>query len=390
MTPIAEMGLPITVESRAPATPASRKRQRQRVQAAGHPADHARAAGPVLRLGGRAALFRGPALRDPRRDPRHLTPPSAATCCRSAWRGCSSSRPNLRRVGLSATVDDPDVIRALAGAGRPGMVDLVHGRARRAAGGRCAAVGGPACPGPATPPSTPWPRSMRRSSGARTALVFVNTRFQAEFAFQELWRLNDDNLPIALHHGSLAAEQRRKVEAAMARGELRAVVCTSTLDLGIDWGDVDLVIQLAAPKGVLAHGAADRPRQPPAGRARRAPCSCRPTASRCWSARPPREAMAENALDGEPPRDRRAGRAGPARHGLRLLRALRPAWRSTTRCAAPAPYRDLTWEDFEQVVDFVSTGGYALRTYDRFRRIVKGPGRPAGGCATPRPPCATG
>ena len=82
---------------------------------------------------------------------------------------------------------------------------------------------------------------------AKTALVFVNTRWQAEFAFQELWRLNEDALPIALHHGSLAAEQRRKVEAAMARGELRAVVCTSTLDLGVDWGDVDLVIQLASP-----------------------------------------------------------------------------------------------------------------------------------------------
>ena len=69
--------------------------------------------------------------------------------------------------------------------------------------------------------------------------MFVDTRFQAEFAFQELWRLNDDNLPIALHHGSLSAEQRRRVEAAMARGALRAVVYTSTLDLGIDWGDVD-------------------------------------------------------------------------------------------------------------------------------------------------------
>ena len=57
--------------------------------------------------------------------------------------------------------------------------------------------------------------------GARIALVFVNTRFQAEFAFQELWKLNEDGLPIALHHGSLAAEQRRKVEAAMARGELQ-------------------------------------------------------------------------------------------------------------------------------------------------------------------------
>ena len=84
---------------------------------------------------------------------------------------------------------------------------------------------------------------------AKTALVFVNTRSQAEMTFAGLWDLNDDNLPIALHHGSLAVEQRRKVEAAMAAGKLRAVVCTSTLDLGIDWGDVDLVIQMGAPKG---------------------------------------------------------------------------------------------------------------------------------------------
>ena len=64
-----------------------------------------------------------------------------------------------------------------------------------------------------------------------------------------MWRINDDNLPIALHHGSLAPEQRRKVEAAMAKGSLRAVVCTSTLDLGIDWGAVDKVICIGAPKG---------------------------------------------------------------------------------------------------------------------------------------------
>src|ERR1044071_9462998 len=61
--------------------------------------------------------------------------------------------------------------------------------------------------------------------------------------------MNDENLAIALHHGSLAVEQRRKVEAAMARGALRAVVATSSLDLGIDWGAVDLVIQIGAPRG---------------------------------------------------------------------------------------------------------------------------------------------
>src|SRR3546814_3226392 len=89
----------------------------------------------------------------------------------------------------------------------------------------------------------------RRICAQGTSIVCVNTRAQAGIVVQELWRRNEDALPIALHHGSLAAEQRRKVEAAMARGELRAVVCTSTLDLGIDWGDVDLVIQLASPKG---------------------------------------------------------------------------------------------------------------------------------------------
>src|SRR5262249_31990456 len=83
----------------------------------------------------------------------------------------------------------------------------------------------------------------------RMTLVFVNTRSQAESIFQELWRMNEDALPIALHHGSLDVAQRRKVEAAMASGRLRAVVCTSSLDLGIDWGDVDLVSNVGAPKG---------------------------------------------------------------------------------------------------------------------------------------------
>jgi ATP-dependent Lhr-like helicase len=83
----------------------------------------------------------------------------------------------------------------------------------------------------------------------RMSLMLVNTRSQAEMLFHELWRYNDENLAIALHHGSLDVAQRRKVEAAMVAGKLRAVVCTSTLDLGIDWGVVDLVINVGAPKG---------------------------------------------------------------------------------------------------------------------------------------------
>src|SRR5690242_6023957 len=88
----------------------------------------------------------------------------------------------------------------------------------------------------------PWAGDLARHAmmdvmaairSAKTALVFVNTRSQSERTFQELWRIIDENLAIELHHGSLAPAQRRKVEAAMTRGDLRAVVCTSTLDLGI-------------------------------------------------------------------------------------------------------------------------------------------------------------
>ncbi|HEY8617192.1 ligase-associated DNA damage response DEXH box helicase [Phenylobacterium sp.] len=279
--------------------------------------------------------------------------------------------PNMRRVGLSATVDDPEVIkRWMAGPAGPESIDLVRG------------------PGGAEPVvdvllsegRVPWAGHTAQHAMAevyevikksRTALVFVNTRFQAEFAFQELWRLNEDSLPIALHHGSLAAEQRRRVEAAMARGELRAVVCTSTLDLGIDWGDVDLVIQLASPKGASrmvqrigrANHRLDEPSQAifvPANRFEMLECQAA------------REAIAEHKLDGDPPR----------------IGALDVLAQHVMGCAcsepfdmvelydevtSAGPYRGLSWEDFEQVVDFVSTGGYALKTYDRFRRIVRGP-----------------
>jgi Lhr-like helicase len=91
--------------------------------------------------------------------------------------------------------------------------------------------------------------------------------------------INDDNLPIALHHGSLDVGQRRKVEAAMAANRLRAVVATSTLDLGIDWGDVDLVVHVGAPKGASRlRSASAAPTTAWTSRRRRS--WCRPTASR--------------------------------------------------------------------------------------------------------------
>lgn len=279
-----------------------------------------------------------------------------------------SFSPGLRRVGLSATIDDPDLIRGWLSPIEPEAVRLVKGDP-----GAPAIVDVLISEG-----KVPWaghtgqhaiPEVYATIKKAGLSLIFVNTRWQAEFVFQSLWAINDDDLPIALHHGSLAAEQRRKVEAAMARGDLRAVVCTSTLDLGIDWGDVDLVIQMAAPKGasrlVQRIGRANHRLNEPS-RALMVPAS-RFEMLECQAAR---EAVADNAFDWEP---HHAGTLDTlAQHimGVACAEAfdMEVLHAEIRGCA---PYRNLSWETFEEVVDLVATGGYALRTYDRFARIVR-------------------
>ncbi|HEY8567004.1 MAG TPA: ligase-associated DNA damage response DEXH box helicase [Beijerinckiaceae bacterium] len=205
----------------------------------------------------------------------------------------------------------------------------------------------------------------------KTTLVFVNTRLQAEYVFQALWDLNEDGLAIALHHGSLAAEQRRRVEAAMVAGTLRAVVCTATLDLGIDWGDVDLVVNVGAPKGASrlmqrigrANHRLDEPSQAylvPANRFE---------ILECRAALDAVEAAAQDTPDA------RGGALDVlCQHVLGMacadafdLADLYDEVRSA------APYAGLPYKDFEAAVDFVATGGYALRAYERFAKIVRGP-----------------
>ena len=363
--PIAEMGLPIRVESRTGDTNVAKK-QRQKEK----PPDILLTTPEQLALfcawEGSRLYFED--LKTVIIDEIHAIHASKRGDLLSLGLArLRSFAPDVRFVGLSATVNDPEMIKTWLGGPEP--VDLVLGD-------------------PGAPPQVdvllsdgqvPWAGHTAQHAmkevydvirASQTALVFVNTRWQAEFAFQELWKLNDDDLPIALHHGSLSAEQRRKVEAAMARGELRAVVCTSTLDLGIDWGAVDLVIQLAAPKGsarlVQRIGRANHRLDEPS-RALLVPAS-RFEMLECQAAR---EAVAENMLDGDPIRKGALDvlaqhvmgvACGEAFDMLALYDEVRAA----------APYAALTWEDFEQVVDFVSTGGYALKTYDRYRRIVRG------------------
>ena len=366
-TPINEMGLKIVAESRTGDTGQAR-RQRQRIK----PPDILLTTPEQLALfcawEGARRYFED--LRCVVVDEIHaLWPSKRGDLLALDLARLAQFAPRHRRIGLSATVDDPDLIRAWMSPGEAEVVDLVTG-----AGGAPPIVDVLLSEG-----QVPWightarhamPEVYDAIRGAKTALIFVNTRFQAEFAFQELWRLNEDALPIALHHGSLAAEQRRRVEAAMSRGELRAVVCTSTLDLGVDWGDVDLVIQLASPKGasrmVQRIGRANH-RLDEASRALFVPAN-RFEMLECQAAR---EAIAENALDTERPR----------------LGALDVLAQHVMGCACSepfdlvalyeevsnaGPYRELAWEDFEAVVDFVATGGYALKVYDRFARIVKG------------------
>ncbi|WP_085883565.1 ligase-associated DNA damage response DEXH box helicase [Oceanibacterium hippocampi] len=272
--------------------------------------------------------------------------------------------PGLRIIGLSATVADPDAARqALVPGGEAVLV--------RGADGVLPEVtvhdSGARIPWAGHSTRHALAEVLAAIAKARTALVFVNTRSQAEFVFQTLWRLNDDNLPIALHHGSLAPEQRRKVEAAMVAGKLRAVVCTSTLDLGIDWGDVDLVVQLGAPKGIARTlqriGRANHRLDEPS-RAILVP-SNRFEVLECEAAV---EAVAERALDGEEPPP--GGLDVLAQH-LQGLGCAEPftADAAFAEVRSAAPYRDLPRETFDRVLDFVTTGGYALKAYPQYHRL---------------------
>ncbi len=279
--------------------------------------------------------------------------------------------PAHRRIGLSATVADEE-----------GLVDWLLGKGQETKGIIIRAPPGaqPIIDVLDTNARIPWsghtarhaiPEVYEAIRKAKLALVFVNTRAQAEMTFQELWRVNEDALPIALHHGSLDVAQRRKVEAAMADGKLRAVVCTSTLDLGIDWGDVDLVIQIGAPKGcarlVQRIGRANHRYNEPS-RALLAP-SNRFEVLECRSAQ---EAVKEGALDGE---SRRIGGLDCLAQHIMGCACGEPFDEDElyAEIASTAPYAQLTRSQFDRTIDLVATGGYALRSYDRYRRIVQDP-----------------
>ncbi|MCO6419743.1 ligase-associated DNA damage response DEXH box helicase [Siccirubricoccus sp. KC 17139] len=365
--PVAEMGLPISIETRTGDTPQNR-RARQREAPPNILLTTPESLLLLLASPEAGTLFAGlgavvvdeiHALAGTKRGDQLAL--GLARLARLA--------PGARRVGLSATVAHPEPLRAfLSPTGAPEAVRLVQVK------------GGAAPELEVMLPEghLPWgghmglasaPEIYRRLRGAKVTIVFVNTRAQAEMIFQALWRLNDDNLAIALHHGSLTVEQRRKVEAAMAAGKLRAVVATASLDLGIDWGDVDQVIQVGAPKGVarlLQRVGRANHRMDEPSRAILVPAN-RFEVVECAAAL---EAVRHQELDGDPPRP--GGLDVLAQHVLAMACAgpFHPddLYAEVTRAA---PYAALTRHDFDDVLRFVEDGGYALRVYERFRKLFR-------------------
>ena len=368
--PVQEMGLPVRIETRTGDTPAS-KRQRQRRD----PPDILLTTPEqlALLLASADAPYMFGTLKRIVLDELH----SLVTSKRGDLLSLGLARlfvlaPHLTTIGLSATVAEPEELcRFLVPQPSRGEAhaDLVMAQAGAQ----------PIVTMLDTEEHLPWAgHSARHALGEiyahikthKTTLVFVNTRSQAEFLFQELWRANDDNLAIALHHGSLDVAQRRRVEDAMATGKLRAVVCTSSLDLGVDWGDVDLVINVGAPKGcsrLLQRIGRSNHRLEEPSEAVLVPAN-RFEVLECRAAI---DAVAENAQDTPP---LRTGALDVLAQHI-LGRACGEPFIADELYAeirAAAPYAALTRADFDATVDFVATGGYALKAYERFAKIRLG------------------
>ena len=249
MTPVEEMGLPIRVETRSGDTPSDRKK-RQRVRPPHVLLTTPESLSLAAQLSRQLAMFAG--LKRVVIDEVH----AFATGKRGDLLALALSRlqaiaPDMRRAALSATVADPEAFPRMARAVGRGRCGTRWSKARTGAPPRRRdpAARGAGAVGRARGDRWAIPQLYEEIARNKTTLIFTNTRFLAEYIFQLLWDVNDDTLPIGIHHGSLAKEARRKVEGAMARGELRALVATASLDLGVDWGDIDCVVQMGAPKG---------------------------------------------------------------------------------------------------------------------------------------------
>ncbi|MGZ3172825.1 MAG: ligase-associated DNA damage response DEXH box helicase [Croceibacterium sp.] len=368
LTPVEEIGLPIRIETRSGDTPSDRKK-RQRTRPPHVLLTTPESLSLLLSYPDSFELFRG--LKRVVIDEVH----AFATGKRGDLLALALSRlqaiaPDAQRAALSATVAYPERFREwLAPWGDIDSVELVAGE-----------KGAPPEVEILLPEeaSVPWgghaalwaiPQLYEIVRRNKTTLIFTNTRFLAELIFSQLWDANEDTLPIGIHHGSLSKEARRKVEGAMARGELRALVATASLDLGVDWGDIDCVVQMGAPKGssrlLQRIGRANHRLDQPS-RAILVPGN----RFEFLEAQAAKDAVDQGQRDGE---DFRPG-------GLDVLA------QHVMACACAAPFDEagllaevrsslsyawLEEDTWNRVLHFVATGGYSLEAYDKFKRIVR-------------------
>ena len=369
LTPVEEMGLAIRVETRTGDTPADRK-ARQRVKPPQILLTTPESLSLLLSYPESAALFA--TLRTIVIDEVHAFAPTK----RGDLLALSLSRlatlaPALRRVALSATIADPDAYRGwLAGDGDYERVALVEGEAGAAPRIDILIPEG----------RIPWAGHSGRYAAEqvmaeiethKTTIVFCNTRSLAELIFQDLWMVNAMGLPIGIHHGSLSREARRKVEAAMADGRLRALVATASLDLGVDWGDVDLVIQMGAPKGasrlLQRIGRANHRLDEPS-----AAVLVPGNRFEYLEGRAALDAIEAGELDEEP---FRAGSLDVLAQHVMAVACAGPfrAEEMLAEVNRAAPYATLTAEQFDRVLEYIAHGGYALRAYEKYRRLTRTP-----------------
>jgi ATP-dependent Lhr-like helicase len=367
--PIEEMDLPIRVETRTGDTPSDRK-ARQRVKPPQMLLTTPESLSLLLSYPDATQMFAG--LKTLVIDEVHAFAPTK----RGDLLSLSMARlgrlaPDMRRVALSATVADPDLYRGwLSGTGELDSVTLVEGDSGADPDIAILLPHG----------TVPWAghsgryaaeQVMAEIAAHRTTIIFCNTRSLAELIFQDLWAVNDAHLPIGIHHGSLDREARRKVEQAMADGRLRALVATASLDLGVDWGDVDLVIQMGAPKGSSrllqrigrANHRLDEPSKAlivPGNRFEYLEARAAVDAVEAGERDP--DVFREGALDVLAQHIMAMASAEPFTRDA-LLEEVRDA----------APYSTLPAETFDRVLGFVATGGYALRAYDQYKRLTEGP-----------------
>ena len=267
LTPIEEMGLAIRVETRTGDTPSDRK-ARQRVRPPQILLTTPESLSLLLSYPDSALLFEN--LKTIVVDEIHAFAKEKRGDLLVAVDGPAAdarARPPPRRP-VARPIADPDAYRgwlapdADDGAGRAG-----RRRSRRRARPVDPDPRRTASPGRATRGRHAAREVMELIEQHRTTLVFCNTRSLAELIFQDLWAVNDQALPIGIHHGSLAIEARRKIEAAMAAGKLRGAGRHRQPRPRHRLGRHRPGHPDGRAQGQLAPAAADRPRQPPARRA---------------------------------------------------------------------------------------------------------------------------